>query len=486
MKHCPAADCPFARRHKRAAEYQDIAVRCSDCDGTLADGPAPPPPAADRKARRHGAPWRRLAISLAVPAALWAASQVVLPGVDLDRQPYYWRSTDSVPRSTVSIVALGILPFLSAAVLVELVALLVPGWRELRIRGPEGRRKLARATLILGIVVATVQGFLVTRTIEAYGIAEGGLSFRLTATTTMVAASCAIVMCTWLIDRHGLGNGFSIVIAASVGPALWDLGRVFTYGLYGETLTLFSLLVVLATLGLLVVATIMVLDAHRGWLAFLPGRTPLRRIALRLPASGLAPLELALVLLGLPMMIATYTPLDVTLAHKISPGGAAFVIAEIFLIIGGTLLFTWLFNRGAERALRTQIPTAWVRSALYLSLLTLGITFLRLTMHIAMPLQATMLAVATAVTMDLVAEWRAWQAHADLVAVWPIHRVYTLDAAVGALERAGIFTYPRGAHHRTLLQFFGPFVPITLMVPSARADEADRILRQAVGASGAT
>ena len=471
MKHCPAADCPFALRHKRAAEYTDDAVRCSDCSAALAEGPAPPPVVGTRQKTTRRPPWRRLAVTLAVPAAMWGAQQISLPGVDFD--PSMMRYFRDVPRSLASILSMGIVPFLSAAVLVELAALIVPGWRSMRI-DPDGRRRLGRASLIVGVVIAAIHAFLIARQLE-YLAREPGLAFRTTCALTLVAASCVLVLLAWLVDRHGLGNGFSIVIACALGPSLWDLGRAVVYGLYGETMTPLALVLLLGTLGFLVVATIMVLDAHRGWLAFLRGPGP-RRPALRLPASGTAPLELAATLLLLPATIASYTGFASGLAMKIVPGTRLYLFAELAILVAGTALFAWLFNRGAEPTLRAQLPSAWLRSALYLALLVLGMAFLTHTVHVAVPLGSILLAVGTAVALDLVREWRAFGEHPDLVAVWPLHRIYTLDAALLTLERANIYVHPRGAHHRTLLQFFGPYVPITLMVPAANADSATRIL----------
>ena len=91
------------------------------------------------------------------------------------------------------------------------------------------------------------------------------------------------------------------------------------------------------------------------------------------------------------------------------------------------------------------------------------------------------MAVATAIGMDLVSEWRARQRCRDLVVVWPMNRVQLADLAVHALQEAGIGAYTRGRYHRGLLYFFGPFVPIDIMVPADRADEAAGLLRNMLG-----
>ncbi|MBI3179823.1 MAG: hypothetical protein HYZ27_09195, partial [Deltaproteobacteria bacterium] len=65
----------------------------------------------------------------------------------------------------------------------------------------------------------------------------------------------------------------------------------------------------------------------------------------------------------------------------------------------------------------------------------------------------------------------------DLVPVWEIHQVYAMDPALTALAAAGIAAHARSAYHRTLLQFFGPLVPVLVLVPRAQADAAVAVLR---------
>jgi hypothetical protein len=83
-----------------------------------------------------------------------------------------------------------------------------------------------------------------------------------------------------------------------------------------------------------------------------------------------------------------------------------------------------------------------------------------------------------AILMDLSAEWRFRAAEPDAVPVWPLHRVALVEVALEALRKSGIPAHPRGAHHRALMHFFGPYVPIDLLVPTARAREAQQILSE--------
>jgi hypothetical protein len=83
-----------------------------------------------------------------------------------------------------------------------------------------------------------------------------------------------------------------------------------------------------------------------------------------------------------------------------------------------------------------------------------------------------------AVLLDVWEEQRFRSKHPRLSAVWPIQRVYAVAPALDALAAAGIKAFPRALRYRTLLQFFGPYAPVTLLVPEARAAEAERIVRE--------
>src|SRR5690606_231795 len=99
----------------------------------------------------------------------------------------------------------------------------------------------------------------------------------------------------------------------------------------------------------------------------------------------------------------------------------------------------------------------------------------RWAVHMAVPVAAA--AVATAILMDLVAEGRARWRRGDLVPLWPLHRVQEVDLVAEALTRAGIDVHTRGLYLRSMLHFFGPFVPVVLHVPGSRRDEAARLVR---------
>jgi hypothetical protein len=80
--------------------------------------------------------------------------------------------------------------------------------------------------------------------------------------------------------------------------------------------------------------------------------------------------------------------------------------------------------------------------------------------------------------IDLTSEWSFRQRHGALERVWEVHRVYEIDALLRRLESEGLHPFARGRHLRAAFQFFGPFIPVSIVVPVAEAAKA----RELVGA----
>ncbi len=95
----------------------------------------------------------------------------------------------------------------------------------------------------------------------------------------------------------------------------------------------------------------------------------------------------------------------------------------------------------------------------------------------AQALSVVAVAIGTALVMDIVAEWKARWRRGDLVAIWPLHQVQRVDLVMQALAVVGIDAHARGIHLRSLLHFFGPFVPVVLFVPAAQVEEARKVVR---------
>ncbi|HEU5059831.1 MAG TPA: hypothetical protein VFU21_25040 [Kofleriaceae bacterium] len=414
------------------------------------------------RSRRRSLPWIRLAVSAAGVAAALLLERIPIPG-DID-----W---DSIGSRPISMFALGIMPALSAFIAVELAALIVPRWRALRRGGPSARARLGSATAVLTFLFAAVQ---------AWFIADFLLSFpplahlsRPMLVSSLTGGALLMTLLALVVSRYGLGNGFAVLLLAGHGALAHGIGHALAGGDASPHLILPFLAAVAAT----AVATSWILR-HRV-------RGPSPASSVRLPTAGVVPLAvvpslLALFALSWPEVAGR---IGMWWQEGVARPGAGVLVELGFLLAAGALL-SWLFSRPVARL---GIATAsGARSRGFLIAVAISLAYLAAIAllgrwsagvlgHLGLSLAAV--AFATAIVMDLVAEWRALARRDDLVPIWPLHQVQRVDLVTAALARNGIDVHTRGLYFRLLLHFFGPFVPVLLYVPRDQAEEARAIIR---------
>jgi preprotein translocase subunit SecY len=510
MKHCPNRGCPHYRRVHAPAEYHDEIAACHDCGAVLVDGAVPEEAA---RAQPVGADlWKRLAVTLALFPAMFALSWVSIPGLDTNafaayaaRERFLWLG---ISRANLSVFAVGILPFVTAAVVVEIAALVVPRWRALRA-GAAGRRKLGWAALALGLVLCVNQAYTLAVVLaQMTDFFDGSV---LTTTLTLTAGAAALVVVAGLLSRHGLVNGFALMLAYTyAGREIGAFAHHVTTS--GEPTPPGRILMpVGATLAAMVVVA-RILTVRRPPRADLdPGphapavdtyrdrRTTHLEPLVRVPAAGLVPVLAASVLLSLPSAVAVVDipgAHDLALALMNSPVGylavyAGLTVAVLLLCVPwlhGTeaLVRRWTRGEAAEDdhamagAVRGELRASTRRSAILLGGAVVVCTVAKTALG-DFPTAITLLGLS-ALALDLADEWRARRAHADLVAVGSTHEIDAADVAATALAAAGIPVLLRGGWSRAMLQILGPYVPIELLVPAPRAGEASGMLRKLIGA----
>ena len=126
----------------------------------------------------------------------------------------------------LSVVALGIMPYISASIIMQLLSFVDPRLKEIRKEGESGRRKITQYTRYGTVVLATFQAFGVSVALEgqqAAGLAvvmDPGIGFRLTAVTTLVTGTLFLMWLGEQITERGVGNGISMIIFAGIVAGL--------------------------------------------------------------------------------------------------------------------------------------------------------------------------------------------------------------------------------------------------------------------------
>src|ERR1700738_3328922 len=138
--------------------------------------------------------------------------------------------------SRLSIFAMGVMPYISASIIIQMMSMVIPTLMELRKEGESGRRKITEYTRYATVVLAAFQSFA-----AAGALAKGGLTlitgwqFLFVATVTMTTGTLFLMWLGEQITERGIGNGISMIILAGLVAGLpGALGNTGTEGGYGE------------------------------------------------------------------------------------------------------------------------------------------------------------------------------------------------------------------------------------------------------------
>jgi preprotein translocase subunit SecY len=167
----------------------------------------------------------RVAVTLAALAAYRLGAYLPLPGIDITALVGLYQSGGFVPAvERISVVALGVMPIVSALLLVE-VACLVSGRFNVWAGASADNARVERYVFIGAPLLAAIQAYEVANALENAGglVPEPGLAFRLTIVATLVAGTAVLMWLATLISRHGLGSGIWLLLLT---PYVADLPRM--------------------------------------------------------------------------------------------------------------------------------------------------------------------------------------------------------------------------------------------------------------------
>ena len=124
--------------------------------------------------------------------------------------------------SRFTIFALGIMPYISASIIMQLMTTVSPQLEQLRKEGEAGRRKITQYTRYGTLFLALFQATGISIALESQPglVLEPGLMFRITAVTTLVTGTMFLMWLGEQITERGLGNGISIIIFAGIAAGL--------------------------------------------------------------------------------------------------------------------------------------------------------------------------------------------------------------------------------------------------------------------------
>jgi preprotein translocase subunit SecY len=258
--------------------------------------------------------------------------------------------------SRASIFALGIMPYISASIVIQLLSVAVPSFQKMQKEGEDGRRKINQITRMLTIAITAVQavGYMINLNNESgAAIVDSGGMFMFTSVIVLVAGT---MFTMWLGERitdKGLGNGISLIIMVGIVARLpYGLAAEFDsrLGDVGGGLVVF--LVELVAWLAVILAVIALVQGTRKIPVQYAKRVVGNRlmngarsyIPLKVNAAGVMPIIFAQALLFIPSTIATFLPdggsTSSFLSSFMNPVSWGYNITTAVLII----LFTYFYT----------------------------------------------------------------------------------------------------------------------------------------------
>ncbi len=221
----------------------------------------------------------------------------------------------------MSLIALGVMPYITASIVVQLAASLHPSLAAMKKEGESGRKKLNQYTRYGAVLLTAIQGWVLASGLEAYGASSGlqavvnpGLLFRVGAVVSLIGGTMFLLWLGEQITSRGIGNGVSLIIMAGIVAQLPKFfGNLFEGGRTGSISPFLIVGIVIMLIGL-VLAICFIERASRRLLIQYPKRATQRgmmnadrsHLPLKLNTAGVIPPIFASSLLLLPLTITQF------------------------------------------------------------------------------------------------------------------------------------------------------------------------------------
>jgi preprotein translocase subunit SecY len=314
---------------------------------------------------------KRIFFALCMLAVYRLGCHIPTPGVDGTALSAYFSSKQGTlfglidmfsggALSKMSVMALGIMPYISASIILELLSVVVPYLEKLKKEGEQGRKKIVQYTRYGTVILSAIQGFGIaiglermTSTGGAMIVPVGGWGFRLLAVITLTAGTAFLMWLGEQITERGIGNGISLIIFAGIVARFFP--SVFqTFELVRiDQISIFLLIIIVALMIAVVAFIVFVERGQRRIPVQYAKRVVGRRIyggqsthlPLKVNTSGVIPPIFASSIIMFPATIASF--IDVSnipwlqyIVDSLNRGGVIYNLIYVIFIIFFCFFYT--------------------------------------------------------------------------------------------------------------------------------------------------
>jgi preprotein translocase subunit SecY len=313
---------------------------------------------------------RRIAFTLGALLVFRIGSHIPLPGIDPGIWAQFYPATSggvlgmagtfsggAIAR--LSIFSLSVVPYVSAAILMQLAILLVPALRAVRDAGESGRQRIDRYTLIVTALVAAIQSYGIAGGLQrvTHLVPEPGSLFTATTVLTLVAGALVVVFLCHQITARGIGNGIALMLCIGVVTSLpANVLGMLELGRQGHVSMGFIAGLALLALALTAVA-VRFEQARRHEPVAFAGRAGAPAasafLSFKLNGAGVIPTVLAAWVLLVPLLIARFFGAE-EFVRPFTPGQPLYLISYAVVILFSVYLYTAFVVDPAEAAEKLQ------------------------------------------------------------------------------------------------------------------------------------
>ena len=343
----------------------------------------------------------------------------------------------------LSIFALGVMPYISASIIVQLLASVIPQLKEIKKEGEAGRRRLTKYTRYSTLALASFQSFGAAVALQNSGVAfSPGFGFMFTAMVSLITGTMFLMWLGEQITERGIGNGISMIIFAGIVAdlprAIAGTGQLVSEGSLNPLL----IVVIAALVAAITWAVVFVERAQRRIPVHHARRQQGRKLfaaqtahlPLKLNMSGVIPPIFASSIILFPASLVRFFGEEgggvlQRIAAMLSPGEVLYTALYAFLIIFFCFFYTALvfdsretaenlkksgafipgIRPGAQTAdyIDTVLTRLTVAGASYITLVCLAPEFFITTWHVPFAFGGTSLLITVVVVMDFMAQLQA-------------------------------------------------------------------------------
>ncbi len=243
----------------------------------------------------------------------------------------------------LSVFALGIMPYISASIIIQLLTVTIPFLEQLKKEGEQGHKKITQYTRYGTVFLSIIQGFGISIGLERMGtVLHPGWGFRLMTVLTLTAGTAFIMWLGEQITERGIGNGISLIIFAGIivriPNAISNTFRLISTGEMG----IFPILILLVFMVLVIAFIVFVEQGQRRLPVQYPKRVVGRKmysgqsthLPLKINTSGVIPPIFASSIMMFPATIVSFITVSwmQDLINSLRPGSIHYELLYVIMI----------------------------------------------------------------------------------------------------------------------------------------------------------